>query len=84
MPFLRDLITPVKQDHHFIAPLDEVDAIAGAVIDTHFIDAAEILGVTKLAYAKTINPLLDTKLSGPILEGRTTLRTSRLADFDHM
>lgn len=67
-----------------VSPLDEIEPIAGSVIDPYFADAAEIFHVAHQAGLNPHQPYGDTRLRLPIPQlAEPEGKIGMLADLDH-
>jgi hypothetical protein len=65
---LRGLVPAAQQDDDGLAPSDEVDAVAGAVVDPHLADPVEVLHVTQVARPNAQQALGDPAFRVPVAQ----------------
>src|SRR3954447_20896878 len=85
IPVLGALVASTEQDDHRRAALDEIDPVAGTIVDPKLADAlSDRANVAGVAERQAADADVDPGLSLPIAELVEPLGIDeRLADFDH-
>jgi len=83
--FLRSLVPTAKQDHQFVTPAHEVDAVAGAIVDAQLRDAfADGLGIPRETEGKALDPRNDAALGALVTQaGKPAIKLRGGEDFNH-